>query len=341
MLVKGKTRMKKSGWNVVGFVILLLIFRDIFFYVKQNFAIILGISAVLLLGFLVYSASARKAKEEQDSKERELSGKILQTSRTDHIRGHKTLSEIGWVNVRDCSSTQDVEQKLRAAAAEKGANAVIKMHWKIRKESYQAGRGKKGNPYYRSRTVYDGEGLGIRVEPVSPKKTPKSQGLPVENTSRAGGYPSGWVALDGNNIFGKIHDQTNDVENSFHIFKTFLLKLTHSPYKPHVFWDGKFVSFAHATDESSRGTNFEKWLQEKLGISAENLTVSDFNQRADVLIVPWAFTKSAAVISNDNFNKDYQDGLITSKAESLKSQGLLMKFNFIAGEIIVPEMTAL
>ena len=84
----------------------------------------------------------------------------------------------------------------------------------------------------------------------------------------------------------------------------------------------------------------EKWLQEKLNISAENLTVSDFEQGADVLIVSWASTKSAAVISNDNFNKDYQDGLIISKANNLKSKGLLLKFSFIAGEIIIPEMTA-
>lgn len=338
--IKGKTRMKKSGWSVVGFVILLLIFKEIFVYVKQNFAVIFGFSAVLFLGFLTFSASARRAQEEQNAKERELSGKILQTSRNDHIRGYKTLSETGWVNVRDCVSTQDVEQKLRAAAAEKGANAVTKLHWKIRNERYQAGRGKKGNPYYRSRTVYDGEGLGVRIEPVSSKKAGVSRRLQVEDTSQEVGYPSGWVALDGNNIFGKIHEQTNDVERSFDIFKTFLLKLTHSPYKPHVFWDGKFIRFAHATDASSRGTNFEKWLQEKLNISAENLTVSDFEQGADVLIVSWASTKSAAVISNDNFNKDYQDGLIISKANNLKSKGLLLKFSFIAGEIIIPEMTA-
>lgn len=333
--------MKKSGWSIVGFVLLLLIFKEIFIYVKQNFAVIFGISAALFLGFLALSASARKAQEQQNSKERELSEKILQTSRNDYIRGYKVSSEVGWVNVRDCASTQDFERKLRAAAAQKGANAVIKLHWKIRKESYQAGRGKKGNPYYRSRTVYDGEGLGVTIEPVSGKKESTREHVSIQEMSPSAGYPSGWVALDGNNIFGKIHEQTNDVERSFNIFKSFLLKLKHSPYKPHVFWDGKFVSFAHAMDTSSRGANFDKWLQEKLSIPAENLTVSDFEQRADVLIVPWAHAKSAAVISNDNFNKDYQDGLIASKAVELKSKGLLLKFKFIAGELIVPELTEL
>lgn len=333
--------MKKSGWSIVGFILLLLIFKEIFIYVKQNFAVIFGIFGALFLGILALSASARKAQEQRNSEERELSAKVLQTSRNEYIRGYKISREIGWVNVRDCASTQDVEQKLRAAAAQKGANAITKLHWKLRKESYQAGRGKKGNPYYRSRTVYDGEGFAVTIEPVAARKENANPRVSAEQASQLVGYPSGWVALDGNNIFGKIHEQTNDVERSFGIFRAFLLKLNHSPYKPHVFWDGKFVKFAHAMDASSRGTNFEKWLQEKLSIPAENLTVSVFEQRADVLIVPWAFAKSAAVISNDNFNKDYEDGLITSKAGELKNKGLLLKFNFIAGELVVPEMTAL
>lgn len=333
--------MNKFVWRIVGFILLLMFLKEIFIYVKENFAVIFGILGALFLGFFALLGSTQKAQEQQNSKERELSGKILQTSRNNYIRGYKILSEVGWVNVRNCISTQDCETKLRAAAAQNGANAVINLHWTIRKESYQAGRGKKGNPYYRSRTVYDGEGIGVTIEPVSVKKESTRQRVSIQEKSPSAGYPSGWVALDGNNIFGKIYEQTNDVERSFNIFKSFLLKLKHSPYKTHVFWDGKFVSFAHAMDASSRGTNFDKWLQQKLGNSAENLTVSDFEQRADVLIVPWAHVKSAAVISNDNFNKDYQDGLISSKAVDLKSKGLLLKFEFIAGELIVPELTAL
>lgn len=333
--------MKKSGWGIVGFVFLLMILKEIFIFVEENSVAIFGILGALFLVVLALSASYQKAQEAQNSKERELSAKILQTSRSDYIRGYKILGELGWVNVRDCVSVQDFEQKLRAAAAQKGANAVIKMHWKIRKESYEAGRGKKGNPYYRSRTVYDGEGFCVTIAQTSTKKESMRQQTSSQEPTPATGYPSGWVALDGNNIFGKVHEQTNNIEQTFEIFESFLLKLKHSPYKLHVFWDGKFVSFAHALDASSRGAHFEKWLQEKLNIPAENLTISDFEQRADVLIVPWAHAELAAVISNDNFNKDYQDGLITSRAVDLNRKGLLLKFKFISGELIIPELTAL
>ena len=333
--------MKKSGWGFLGIAFLLLIVRDIYFYIQQNLTTISIIGGAILIIFFTFSEIIKKAKEQKNTQERLLSNQITQTSRSDYIRGYKILREAGWVNVRGCETTQLVEQKIRAEATQKGANAVIKLHWKMRKESYVAGRGKKGNPYYRNRTVYDGEGLGVIVEKSTPQKRQVNTTILNKVTSSNAGYPSGWVALDGNNIFGKIHEQTNDVEHTFNILRTVIRKLSHSPYKPHVFWDGKFVTFAHATDPSSRGINFENWLQEKLGIPSGNLTVSEFIDRADILIVPWAYTKKAAIISNDNFNKNYEDDLIASKAQELKNLGLLLKFSFIAGELVIPEMTSL
>ena len=333
--------MKKLGWSLLGLYLLILLLRETLVFAKQNFG---SISLAFFIIGGAWWASSNINKKANDAKKRTedaLSDKILQTSRKDYIHNFKIIKEIGWVNVKDCTSPQDIERALKIEAAQRGGNAITKLHWTTHKQTYVAGRGKKGNPYYQNKTVYDGEGYAVEIQKNMPAKTSIRQNLTNSEKLESVGYPSGWVALDGNNLFGKIHEQLKDVEHSFNVLRSFLLRLSHSPYKAHVFWDGKFVSFANALDPSSRDQNFEKWLQTKLSIQQENLTISSFDQRADVLLVPWAHAKSAAVISNDNFNKDYEDALIASKADSLKKSGRLLQFHFISGEIIVPEMTSL
>ena len=73
----------------------------------------------------------------------------------------------------------------------------------------------------------------------------------------------------------------------------------------------------------------------------DSLTVSDFGQRVDDLIVTWAHMKTCAIISNDNYSKDYEDQLIMVKSKQLRDQGLVLKAQVVAGEIVVPELTSI
>lgn len=82
-------------------------------------------------------------------------------------------------------------------------------------------------------------------------------------------------------------------------------------------------------------------LLHKFDIDEEMLTISRKGQRVDDIIVPWAHARNAAIVSSDNFSKSDVDGLIISKVHELRSRGLLLKPNYIVGEVIVPELTAI
>ncbi len=118
---------------------------------------------------------ARKAAEKLKKEKQELRKNILRTSRGEFIRGFKIVRELGWVTVADCNSSKEAEEEMQVEAARIGGNGIIKMHWRTRKEDYVAGHGKNGNPYYRSRTVYDGEGVAVSISKSNKSKdsTPK------------------------------------------------------------------------------------------------------------------------------------------------------------------------
>ena len=330
--------MQKVLWRLFAAYIALLIIMEIFWFIRDNFTIIAIVSAfaiILISALVTQNAKSAAAKAEE---ERKLSAQILRTNRGDFIRGYKIVNEIGWVSVKDCESSQSAEEQLRVAAAKLGANGVIKLHWRIRKDSYVAGHGKRGNPYYKNRNVYDGEGVAVQIS--KPEKNNIRTAASLKPTSTAG-YTSGWIAIDGNNLFGEIFKQTDDAISSFQIFRKYLMKINNSPYKFHIFWDGKFIKFAHALKIAPMNKQLEEILVENLDISISNLTVSEVRQRVDDLIVPWAHMKTCAILSNDNYAKDYEDKLIITKSNELKDCNLLLKFKFIAGEIVVPELTAL
>jgi len=335
--------MKNGIWIIVGLYVALAVLSSIFQFAQENFVTISVWVGLLALAVLILGNHSKKKNDERLRKESELIKKIQRTTRSDFVRGYKIIREVGWVNISDCSSTQEVEEKLKLKAAEIGANAIIKLHWNTRKESYVAGHGNKGNPYYKNRSVYDGEGVATIIEKSHPRMRRESSNSKnsITKAGHQSGYEAGWIAIDGNNVFGEVFKQIDDTSATFAILRKFFLELSHSPYKAHIFWDGKFVKFAHATDESSRGEDLETILKSNLGIGSESLTISEQGQSADTLLVPWAHAKSAAIISNDNFLKHYEDYLIAGKAKDLRNASRILKCNFISGEIIVPELTAL
>ena len=339
--------MQKFLWSLFGAYIALLLIREVFWFVRDNFTVIASVLGVVVLGFSYLSNLRSKALEEKRKEDEGFLRKIEKTTRSDNFRNYRITKDFGWINVSDCETTQDVEDSIKIEAAQKGANAVIKMHWRPRKESYVAGHGKKGNPYYRNRTVYDGEGVAVKIEQIkktsikTASKSPKESDRSSLSKPTTAGYSSGWIGIDGNNVFGKIFDQTNDAELSFQIMRKYLLKLKNSPYKYQVFWDGKFTKFTHALKIEPLNAKLEDVLTHNLSISNAELTTSEVGQRVDDLIVPWAHIKTCAVISNDSYSKDYEDELIVQKSSQLKEMGLVLKFEVIAGEIVVPELTGI
>lgn len=276
-------------------------------------------------------------------KEKNLIRKIRKTSRSDFISGYLIVRELGWVNVADCHSTQEVEENLKLRSAQIGANGIIKLHWNTRKERYINGYGTKGNQHYSSRNIYNGEGVAVEIEKKEKgaQKRDRTETVSRAQNDKNFSYSAGWVAVDGNNVFGVVYDQTNDTDEAFDIFRKFLVKLSYSPYKTQLFWDQSFIKFLHATDSSTRGKNLEDVLKAKLKISFESLTISNRGQRADELIVPWSHAKSAAIVSNDKFSKEDDDTHIATKARELHKANRIFEIRLIAGEIIVPDLTSL
>ena len=338
--------MQKILWSLFGAYLVLVLVREVFWFVQDNFTVIASIIGFIILGLSYLNSRRSKTLEAKRKDDEELLRKIEKTTRNDYFRGYQITRDLGWVQVSNYENTRDVEGAVKIEAAKKGANAVIKMHWRTRRERYVDGHGKKGNPYYKNRTVYDGEGVAVKIE-CNNKSTRQSASqlskkTIYDNSSKpiTAGYPSGWVGIDGNNVFGAIFNQTNDTELSFQIMKKYLLKLKNSPYKYQVFWDGRFTKFAHALKIEPLNAKLEDVLTHNLSISHSELTTSVLSQRVDDLIVPWAHMKTCAIISNDGYDKDNEDDLIVQKSRQLKDLGLVLNFKIIAGEIVVPELTA-
>ena len=339
--------MQKIIGSLFGAYIVLLLIREVFWFVKDNFAVIATIIGVVVLIVGYFSKQSAKAVEERRKDDLLFINRIEKTTRSDYFRGYNIVEELGWVNVSGYNTSSEVEDALKIAAAKKGANAAIKLHWRMRKESYVAGKGKRGNPYYKNRTLYDGECVAVKIEQkikIKKNVVPSFSNQSHENDKTKlvnAGYSSGWVGIDGNNVFGEIFNQTNDAELSFQIMRKYLLKLKNSPYKVHIFWDGKFVKFAHALKLEPKNKKLQDILTSNLSINKSELTISKIDQRVDDLIVPWAHIKTCAVISNDSYSKDYDDELIIQKSRELKELGLVLNFQVIAREIIVPELTSI
>jgi hypothetical protein len=308
----------------------------------QTIAVVAGI-IVFLVVLVKASEHAKKEaaklaaeKAAKERREQELREQIITAIRGDYVSGYTTRRELGWVRTAGCESPSFVEANIRLQAAERGANAVLKLHWKIVRESEVAGYGKKGNPYYETVTTYSGEGLAVVIE----KKIEKSVPYNATNAT-AVGYTSGWVAIDGNNMFGTIYNELKNAEEAFRILNKFLFRLQSSPYKYHLFWDGAFIKFARAVGITHGGESLSEVLLGKLSISGDNLTVSELGRRADETIVSWAAIKSAAIISGDHFSKKIEDDLIIEKSKKLADMGLLLKYNLVSGEIVIPELKSL
>lgn len=160
--------MKISKWGTFGIaIIFIFIAVEIIDFAKDNPAEFIVISTIIL-SFSYYILKTTEREKEKKAN-LEASKRILKITKGEFIRGHNIKKEIGWVSVKRCSSLEELEHRIKVAAGKKWANAITKFHWTTRKDSYVAGHGKKGNPYYRQRTLYDGEGFAVITTKASKK----------------------------------------------------------------------------------------------------------------------------------------------------------------------------
>lgn len=155
-------------------------------------------------------------------------------------------------------------------------------------------------------------------------------------------YGSGPVAIDGANLWGRVYSDTDeDHQKAFEAVANLLVRLKTSGYDPHLFWDSKFHGFAKHLKLAGISEGLTNMLSELLSIEKQMITVSQVGLAADADIIAWATLKKAAIISNDNYNKEIEDEIILSRVSALKERGLLKKFSHSAGDILVPGLTNL
>lgn len=155
-------------------------------------------------------------------------------------------------------------------------------------------------------------------------------------------YRSGPVAIDGANLWGCVYSDTDeDHQKAFNAVANLLVRLKASGYDPHVFWDSKFYGFAKVLRLEGVSEGLPNMLSQLLSIEKQKITVSQVGLAADADIIAWATLKKTAIISNDNYNKEIEDYIILGRVSELKDRGLLQKFSYSDGDILVPGLTNL
>ena len=155
-------------------------------------------------------------------------------------------------------------------------------------------------------------------------------------------YRSGPVAIDGANLWGCVYSDTDkDHQKAFNAVANLLVRLKASGYDPHVFWDSKFYGFAKVLRLEGVSEGLPNMLSQLLSIEKQKITVSQVGLAADADIIAWATLKKAAIISNDNYNKEIEDYIILGRVSELNDRGLLQKFCHSDGDILVPGLTNL
>ena len=326
---------------VIIFIIGLIIKVGEFVY---NNAFLFIFLFLMVAGIIVFfkSSTSRSQKEKKQAKEkaenRRLVSQILKVTTQSNFKNYTSVRNLDWVYSHECINKEELDFDLRLKAAKKKANALI--YKKSKKEK----NGRLSGKAY-AVIIEDSRTANSGNIPYLPRETILSGEVLSENKSKK----FGWVALDGNNIFGEINEQVDDPHESFKIFKKFINQLENSPYKFILFWDSNFWGFAMTTgliDKKKpnvlKSQQLKDLLSDLLRINESKILISQEGINADDPLITWAHKNNAAVVSNDNFKKkDGEDYQIYKKADNLRKQDLLKKFQCITSQVIVPGLTEL
>ena len=293
--------------------------------------IISGIVLVVII-VVIFLYKDSKAEEAAEKLREQLAGKITHFTKQDFIKGFSKTSDFGWVRTNGEETREQVEKTLKVKAAELGSNAVIKFSWQSGKETYQAGKGKKGNPYYKSRTVYGGEAVGVFLESLvqSRRDTASNVAKQSENHSSFNKKPDfkkylgKKIVLDGNNIVGKS-------DWSFQPLTLFLEELAGTTYEYTVFFDNNIYRTLKENDLISKDETMSKCISRITGLKEKWIVVTPAGVEADAFILEFSVRQKAAVISNDRY-KDFQEAYPSVFDDNL------LKFELVGNTILVPKL---
>ena len=99
-----------------------------------------------------------------ESKIKEATKSFIGVFRHDLPARYGKWTEIGWIKLTKLDSPAEYERELKRLAIMAAGCAAIKSYWSKNVESYVAGHGAKGNPYYRTHTTYSGEALVVGIK---------------------------------------------------------------------------------------------------------------------------------------------------------------------------------
>ena len=105
--------MQKFLWSLFGAYIALLLIREVFWFVRDNFTVIAFVLGVVVLGFSYLSNLRSKALEKKRKEDEGFLRKIEKTTRSDNFRNYRITNDFGWINVSDCETTRDVEDSIK------------------------------------------------------------------------------------------------------------------------------------------------------------------------------------------------------------------------------------
>ena len=295
------------------------------------FYIILGIVFVGII-FVIFVYKNVKAEEEAEKLREQLAGKITHFTKQEFVKGFSKTSDFGWVRTNGEETREQVEKILKVKAAELGANAVIKFSWQSEKETYQAGKGKRGNPYFKNRTVYGGEATAVFLEDLvgSHRDTASKTAKQSEGHSSFNKKPDfkkylgNKIALDGNNIVGRSGW-------SFQPLTSFLEELAETTYEYTVFFDNSIYRALRENNLISKGETISTCISRITGLEEKWIVVTPAGVEADPFILEFSVRQKAAVISNDKY-ADFQEAYPSVFDDNL------LKFELVGDTILVPKL---
>lgn len=301
-------------------------------FLQENMFFVTSVITISIILIGVFSAKAAQSKKESATAERELASKIKHFTKQEFINGFNITKDFGWVRAKGEKTREQVEKTLKARAARYGANAVMKFSWQSERETYQAGRSKRGNPYYKNRTVYNGEAVAVLLQ-ASGKSRENTASKVVKLTEEQTSfnkkptfkkYLGKKIVLDGNNIVGCS-------DWSFQPLTLFMEKLAETNYEYTLFFDNNIYRALKESNLILKDETIPKSISRVTGIEERCIVVTPAGVEADSFILELAVQQKSAVISNDRY-ADFKETYPSVFDD------YLLKFELVGGTILVPKL---
>lgn len=277
----------------------------------------LGNTAPVLITVLIAVLTLKALKEiiaaeaRREAEEKRKIDSVLFVVRSDFIRDHQILKEIGWVTA-EAEERSDAERQLKIQCAEKGGNAVTKLHFTKSPYEYKAGYGPKGNPYYRTGYKTNWEGQAVLIDAPSYQIDAPSYQTSALRSDAGSELPTTCAVVDGSNVAHW------DGEPSLTSVKLVMDALRREGVVAKVFFDAN-IGFIFSNNHTT-----EKEIAEELGVAEDQVLIVPGGEQADSFILKYALATNSFVVTNDRF-----------RDRSKLASGLKLRKGRIVGGIVI------